>query len=175
MSPEPALNDRLAERRDLIATLKDAPCVDCGGRFPPHAMQFDHVRGEKEFNIAREGTRCTVERLYAEIAKCDLVCANCHAQRTWGDRGKTWPIPMWERIRLVLAHEPEASASPDGFRLATCVVPECKRPMVAMWHLWVNGGGLRKEAHMCHACATDIYGAPTPDVEYQWEATHASR
>lgn len=73
-----------------------------------------------------------------------------------------WPIPMAERARLALQHEPEASSSPDGFRLATCVVPGCKRPMVAMWHLWLDAGGLKKEIHMCHACATDIYGAPTP-------------
>jgi hypothetical protein len=74
----------------------------------------------------------------------------------------TWPLTQAERARLALAHEPEASASPDGFRLATCVVPECKRPMVSMWHLWLDAGGLKKEIHMCHECATDIYGAPIP-------------
>jgi hypothetical protein len=67
---------------------------------------------------------------------------------------------MAERERLALLHEPEASSSPDGFRLATCVV--CKRPMVAMWHLWLDAGGLKKEIHMCHKCATDEYGAPIP-------------
>jgi hypothetical protein len=83
-----------------------------------------------------------------------------------------WPIPMEERARLALLHEPEASASPDGFRLATCVV--CEKPMVAMWHLWLDWTEVAsprfpydvkivKEIHMCHACATDIYGAPTPD------------
>ncbi len=86
-----------------------------------------------------------------------------------------WPIPMDERARLALLHEPKASSSPDGFRLATCVV--CERPMVAMWHLWCNFSYEReypgrsperqyvnfvKEIHMCHKCATDIYGAPTP-------------
>lgn len=78
------------------------------------------------------------------------------------ERSVTWPIPMEERARLALAHEPEASSSPDGFRLATCVVPECKRPMVSMWHLWLDAGGLKKEIHMCHKCATDLYGAPDP-------------
>lgn len=77
----------------------------------------------------------------------------------------TWPIPMRERVRLALAHEPKASDSPDGFRLATCVV--CERPMVAMWHLWVKHVTLEfsfvKEIHMCHACATDVYGGPIPE------------
>lgn len=77
----------------------------------------------------------------------------------------TWPLTTEERLRLAASHEPAASASPDGYRLATCVV--CERPMVSMWHCWVDGelpDGriLVKEIHMCHACATDIYGAPTP-------------
>jgi hypothetical protein len=46
-------------------------------------MDFDHVRGEKKFNIKqaaqrRLGTRALLE----EIAKCELVCANCHRLRT---------------------------------------------------------------------------------------------
>jgi len=107
----------------------------------------------------------------------------------WVDRSEMhWPISMEERARLALLHEPEASASPDGFRLATCVVPTCKRPMVAMWHLWldytearsVTGGSILdahdtryvKEIHMCHACATDIYGAPTPDALPVREVVH---
>ena len=91
----------------------------------------------------------------------------------------TWPLTAEERLRLAWLHEqknPPASETPDGYRLATCVV--CERPMVAMWHLWVRASYERpypgrtpeiqyvnfiKEIHMCHACATDIYGAPTPD------------
>lgn len=83
-------------------------------------------------------------------------------------RDVVWPLPPRERLRLAALHEVgehPASRSPDGYRLATCVV--CTKPMVAMWHLWVrgyvpNGGLMVKEIHMCHACATDIYGAPTP-------------
>ena len=87
----------------------------------------------------------------------------------------TWPLTTEERLRLAQTHEPKASESEDGFRLATCVV--CERPMVAMWHLWVSASYQReyagrqpemqyvnfiKEIHMCHACATDYYGAPIP-------------
>jgi len=75
----------------------------------------------------------------------------------------SWPISQHERARLANLHEPQASSSPDGFRAATCVVPGCKREMTQMWHLWLNAGGLKKEIHMCHRCATDIYGAPVPD------------
>jgi hypothetical protein len=64
-----------------LAQFKDKPCVDCGGRFPPECMDFDHVRGQKTKNIAAIATG-SLERLLDEIAKCDLVCANCHGTRT---------------------------------------------------------------------------------------------
>ena len=55
--------------------------MDCGGRFPAVCMEFDHVRGEKLFSV---GIRVSykMETVLAEIAKCDLVCANCHKIRT---------------------------------------------------------------------------------------------
>lgn len=44
-------------------------------------MQFDHVRGSKASNVTGlQGASVTALR--AEIAKCDVVCANCHAIRT---------------------------------------------------------------------------------------------
>jgi hypothetical protein len=66
-----------------INTLKKSPCVDCGETWPPEAMDFDHVRGEKTASIANLG-ECSWERVQEEIAKCDLVCANCHRVRTQG-------------------------------------------------------------------------------------------
>lgn len=68
--------------RAWIWELKSGPCLDCGQSFHPVAMQFDHVRGTKigEVSSMALGSR---ERLVAEIAKCDLVCSNCHAVRTW--------------------------------------------------------------------------------------------
>jgi hypothetical protein len=44
-------------------------------------MDFDHVRGEKLFGIA-VNMNISWERLEAEIAKCEIVCANCHRIRT---------------------------------------------------------------------------------------------
>jgi hypothetical protein len=69
------------ERRAWLNALKDKPRLDCGQRFPPCVMDFDHVRGEKAFGIGRifQGNK---ERTLAEISKCDLVCANCHRIRT---------------------------------------------------------------------------------------------
>ena len=50
-------------------------------------MQWDHRPGtEKLGEIGGDFRTRTRLEILAEIAKCDLVCANCHAIRTF-DRG----------------------------------------------------------------------------------------
>jgi hypothetical protein len=68
--------------RIFIDELKDRPCVDCGGIFPPCAMDFDHVADNKERNIAAM-VGSSQRLILEEVAKCELVCANCHRVRTW--------------------------------------------------------------------------------------------
>ncbi len=64
-----------------------SPCADCGGRFPPEAMQRDHPPGvTKVANISSLQNRRSTTLLKAEVAKCELVCANCHAVRTYHRR-----------------------------------------------------------------------------------------
>lgn len=65
----------------MVKSFKDKPCADCGNRFPPECMDFDHVFGKKSFNIAH-GSGHSIEDLLAEILKCEVVCANCHRIRT---------------------------------------------------------------------------------------------
>jgi hypothetical protein len=67
--------------RQLVDKLKDNPCLDCGNRFSSECMDFDHVRGAKLFSIGQMGHR-RHESILEEIAKCDLVCSNCHRIRT---------------------------------------------------------------------------------------------
>lgn len=74
-----------ARIRLLIAAAKNRPCADCGGRFPTCVMDLDHVRGQKEFKVSEAVQRAygtNLARVRAEIAKCDVVCANCHRIRT---------------------------------------------------------------------------------------------
>jgi hypothetical protein len=75
--------------RAFAASLKTGkPCADCGIQYPPYVMQYDHVRGKKEFVISSQVSRgqVSMSRLLSEIEKCDLVCANCHAIRTFTRR-----------------------------------------------------------------------------------------
>lgn len=68
--------------RNIVREFLDHPCVDCGQRFPLPAMVTDHVRGEKFRNVSwwMNGSG-TEDGLRAELAKCDVRCANCHAIR----------------------------------------------------------------------------------------------
>lgn len=45
-------------------------------------MQFDHTGNNKTGVIARIMLNNNIRKLLDEIRKCDLVCANCHADRT---------------------------------------------------------------------------------------------
>lgn len=79
--------EKAASRRkalaQLVKELKGRPCADCGQSFPPYVMDFDH-RGEKECDVSRVvRLGWGLARINAEVAKCDVVCANCHRQRTW--------------------------------------------------------------------------------------------
>jgi hypothetical protein len=51
-------------------------------------MDFDHARGRKLFNVGNKLTSVSLRRLRAEIAKCDIVCANCHRLRTQARKEK---------------------------------------------------------------------------------------
>lgn len=80
---------RRARIRRILDEAKDRPCADCGGRFPPFVMDFDHRDPtQKRFNIGRDALtgRCSEDALAQEIEKCDVVCANCHRIRTYGER-----------------------------------------------------------------------------------------
>lgn len=59
------------------------PCTDCGDCFPYYVMDFDHI-GDKEFAISRfHNLTNSFEKVKEEMAKCELVCANCHRVRTF--------------------------------------------------------------------------------------------
>ena len=82
---------RINARRDVNRTrvvdyLRAHPCVDCGTS-DIVVLQFDH-RGDKSFNVASmiaAGTSWA--KIAAEIAKCDVRCANCHHRKTARERG----------------------------------------------------------------------------------------
>ena len=75
---------RAEERAAFIAALKNHPCADCGGRFPPYCMDFDHLPQTDKFATVSQLIHMNgaLDLIIAEVAKCQLVCANCHRIRT---------------------------------------------------------------------------------------------
>jgi hypothetical protein len=78
-------------RADWLLGLKTGrPCTDCGRLYPPQVMQWDHLPGAPKLgDISTSFRRRPREDLLQELAKCELVCANCHAIRTFERAG--WP------------------------------------------------------------------------------------
>jgi len=73
----------------IIREGKQKPCTDCDRQFDSCAMDYDHVRGRKLFNVGCGVTSGGSEaRLLVEIAKCEVVCAVCHRLRTHARRQK---------------------------------------------------------------------------------------
>jgi Zn ribbon nucleic-acid-binding protein len=69
--------------------LKTNPCVDCG-EANIIVLEFDHIGDDKDFNLsdaARKGV--SMKKLNAEIAKCEVRCANCHRRKTYQRSGLT--------------------------------------------------------------------------------------
>ena len=85
---------RLAQKRALAyhaylawyLSLKEGrPCADCGRNISAHghAVGSPPRAAEKTGDLGKpDCAGTTSERVLEEIAKCELVCANCHAVRT---------------------------------------------------------------------------------------------
>jgi len=83
------LEQKRAQLAEIMAWYRELksgrPCQDCGGIYHPAAMEWDHLPGAvKVAEVSRFlQTQRSKQAILAEIAKCELVCANCHAVRTY--------------------------------------------------------------------------------------------
>lgn len=76
----------MTENRQRVAELKHmAACLDCGTKHPHWRMHFDHLdpstkRLEISLMVSQAFSWGTIEE---EMSRCELVCSNCHADRTF--------------------------------------------------------------------------------------------
>lgn len=69
-------------RKFIYDYLKNNPCEKCGENRIA-ALQFDHIEiSNKSFTIGNAGRKTGINKLKKEIAKCRILCANCHAIHT---------------------------------------------------------------------------------------------
>lgn len=81
---ESAKQGRL-KRAALLREIKHMkPCADCGKKYPYYVMDFDHRDPTQKDDCVAYIVRFSTPRMLKEIEKCDLVCSNCHRERTFG-------------------------------------------------------------------------------------------
>jgi hypothetical protein len=117
-------------------------------------LQFDH-RSDKSFDIASMiATGASWSKVAAEIAKCDVRCANCHARKTARERG-------YRKLAAV----PSINASaPQPIRTVqlelgtgetiTCRVCLLTKP-VTEFYLRSRERGTRQ--YICRSCRSDYH------------------
>lgn len=95
---EAVMLERKVRRRALhceVAWIKaQGFCLDCGKSLPPVAMDFDHVNDDKRESVAGLCGGLNRTGVFREVAKCELVCANCHRVRTHKRRGILSGVPI---------------------------------------------------------------------------------
>ena len=69
------------KKENFFKWVNTQSCVDCGIS-DIRVLEFDHVRGIKVGGIAQLLQSASKERFEAELAKCEVVCSNCHKIRT---------------------------------------------------------------------------------------------
>lgn len=89
---------RAAARAYILEILRSGACTDCG-LADAAVLEFDHI-GPKQMEVGklvREGY--LLHHIEAEVANCELVCANCHRRRT-ARRARSWRVdPEWRTSR----------------------------------------------------------------------------
>lgn len=71
---------RRAMKKEAIKRLGGA-CQKCGYNKCIRALNFHHRDPEKkEFGLSCSGITHSWDKYWEEVQKCDLLCANCHAE-----------------------------------------------------------------------------------------------
>ena len=73
--------EKRKRRSVLYEELKNAPCADCDKSYPHYVMDFDHVGKNKSMAVSLAKHKA-LSVLLGEASKCEIVCANCHRERT---------------------------------------------------------------------------------------------
>lgn len=76
-----------AKRRAMAIRLLGGKCVNCGSI---ENLEFDHINNDRDGlrGLVSQLFTCKLERLIAELEKCQLLCKSCHVQKSIIDNCK---------------------------------------------------------------------------------------
>lgn len=90
VTPAEDADPRLDARRELktrAVVFMGGSCAGCGRSGPSALFEFHHRDASaKEFGIGEDGRVRTWRKIQAELAKCVMLCANCHREVHAGAR-----------------------------------------------------------------------------------------
>jgi 5-methylcytosine-specific restriction endonuclease McrA len=93
---------RYEQRRIHYIDKMGGKCVTCGST---HSLEFDHIDpNQKSFDVSKRMAGMSIPRLEAELAKCQLLCAKCHSDKSILDLG----------------HQPWKHGTLSGYRYCRC-------------------------------------------------------
>lgn len=84
-SPRRTKVSRILALREITTAAKNVPCAICGVKYKYYQMDLDHIDPtKKKYTVSKlvQNAKCSEETLRAEIAKCRVLCANCHREVT---------------------------------------------------------------------------------------------
>lgn len=84
----------LARKDYVYSYLLTHGCADCGYDTDARALSFDHRPGTVKIRDIKSGMQFGWQALLDEIAKCDVVCMNCHTIRTSERRKEVMPVSI---------------------------------------------------------------------------------
>lgn len=78
------IKDRLRELKEWWQKYKEGfKCSKCPENHPA-CIEFHHKSDDKEINVSHAVmSGWSKERILEEVAKCDILCANCHRKEHW--------------------------------------------------------------------------------------------
>jgi hypothetical protein len=100
--------NNLSKRAQLaqdVNKLKDFPCTDCGFKYEPFCMDFDHLSDKTMAVSKMVHETFSLKRIKEEIAKCELVCVLCHKDRTYKrlqEKEKKQLYPCYDRNKAII-------------------------------------------------------------------------
>lgn len=80
-------NNRAIKRAKLADIKAERGCCVCGERHPA-CLEFDHCDPTQKVREVGKmaDNACSWESIMAEVAKCDVLCSNCHRKRHYNER-----------------------------------------------------------------------------------------